>query len=227
MKSSDINIFTPYNYNGLIKQRIGSDNDGGYVISKDIQNYDIILSGGAGNNISFEEELTQNLNIQCFIYDHTVKINNIRNKNIVHIPKKLDKKTKCFYNFIDLYHNIFLKLDIECGEYEILEQLNNNQIKKFKQIVIEIHDYSLKQRIELVKRLFQFHTLIHVHANNCCGTINILNINMPKIIELTLVRTSDIQQELISNNKNLPSEYDQPNLKTKPEIILDYFPFVV
>jgi hypothetical protein len=50
---------------------------------------------------------------------------------------------------------------------------------------------------------------------------------MPKIIELTLVRTSDIQQELISNNKNLPSEYDQPNLKTKPEIILDYFPFVV
>ena len=37
------------------KIRLGNNNDGGYVICDLSANYDVFLSGGIGNNISFEE----------------------------------------------------------------------------------------------------------------------------------------------------------------------------
>ena len=77
-----LEIFTPYTNNNLEKIRIGSNNDGGYVIYKNFENYDIILSGGAGNNITFEIQLIELYpNTICHLFDHTVDLK-IENSNI-------------------------------------------------------------------------------------------------------------------------------------------------
>jgi hypothetical protein len=230
MHIDDLKIFNFYSYEGIQKQRIGSKYDGGYVICLDIDNnYDIILSGGAGNNISFEEELISILDQNCVIYDHTVDIQNINNTKLVHTKTRLNKDNQDFFNLINAHNNIFLKLDIEDGEYELLEHLNQEQVQRFKQIVIEIHNPYLSHKLNLVKKLFINHKLIHLHANNCCGTTNIIGIEMPKIIELTLIRNDMIPSNkiLIPNTSNLPTELDFPNLNFIPEIQLDYYPFVL
>jgi hypothetical protein len=45
------------------------------------------------------------------------------------------------------YNNIFLKMDIEGAEYPWLLSLNNDQLNKFKQIVIEFHGITLNNDI--------------------------------------------------------------------------------
>lgn len=228
MNNSDLDIFTPIYYSGLRKKRIGSKNDGGYVISTDIDNYyDLILSGGAGNNISFEKELSELFKANCIIYDHTVNVQT-KNTSIFHIKQRLDEKTETFYKYIDIHQNLFLKLDIEGGEYKILSHLTQDQIKKFKQIVIEFHDCYNDIKIKLLKKLFVNHKLVHLHPNNCCGTIDFHGVKVPKIVELTFVRNSEIKNsfEIKNNTQSIPTEIDYPNLKNRPDIQLNYYPFV-
>ena len=47
----------------FLKQRIGKLNDGGYVIAILPDKYDLLISGGISNDISFEENL---LNVSGF-----------------------------------------------------------------------------------------------------------------------------------------------------------------
>jgi hypothetical protein len=230
MHIDDLKIFNFYLYDGIQKQRIGSKYDGGYVVCLDVYNdYDIIMSGGAGNNISFEKELISILDQNCVIYDHTIDIQNINNTKLVHSKTILSKNNQHFFDLINTHNNIFLKLDIEGGEYELLEYLTQQQVERFKQIVIEIHDPYLSIRFDLIKKLFIGHKLIHLHANNCCGTVNVFGIDMPRIVELTLIRNDAIPEHkiLTHNISNLPTNIDFPNLRLKPDIQLTYHPFVL
>lgn len=223
-----LEIFTPYYYKSLEKIRIGSNHDGGYIICNDIKNYDIIVSGGAGNNISFENHLTKLYpNIECHLFDHSVNPK-IQNNSIIFHKLKLDKNNIKFFDIIRSNHNIFLKLDIEGGEYELLSILNDSDFERIKQIVIEIHNPFTDTKIKLVKKLLDHHTLIHLHANNCCPTVLYENVSMPKVIELSLLRTKDLPRDitLYKNTTQLPSDIDQPNIKNKPDFKLDYYPFV-
>ena len=117
------------------------------------------------------------------------------------------------------------------GSYISLKRsiINDNDIFKFKQIVIEFHDYLNETRLELIKKLTINHVLIHLHANNCCGLIDFNGIKFPNIVELTFIRKSEISNHAMIklNNQPLPViSLDYPNLKDKPEIRLDYYPFM-
>jgi hypothetical protein len=224
-----LEIFTPYTNNNLEKIRIGSNNDGGYVIYKNCENYDIILSGGAGNNITFEIQLIELYpNTICHLFDHTVDLK-IENSNIIFYKLKLDKSNIKFFDMIRSHNNIFLKLDIEGWEYELLTVLDHNDMERIKQIVIEIHSPFTDQKLNLVKKLLHHHTLIHLHANNCCPFTVYDGVNIPRVIELSLVRTKDLPSDLIlyKNTTQLPLEIDQPNLKNKPDFQLNHYPFVI
>jgi hypothetical protein len=121
-------------------------------------------------------------------------------------------------------------MDIEGGEYTWIESLSSDDLKKFKQIAIEMHfinndgldiKYELKKKC--LKKLFETHYIIHIHANNGCGTIN----NIPNVVEITYLRKDIIGDNIIYNKSPLPdSLLDYPNVENKPEINLNFFPFV-
>jgi hypothetical protein len=125
------------------KYRLGNKGDGGYVICKN-QEYDILISCGIANDISFEEEFTKTYNVNCLAFDGT--INNLpetKNEKITFIKKNIsNEKTEKTTNLIDYFHkydNIFLKMDIETWEYLWLENFPIDLLKKVKQLVIEFH----------------------------------------------------------------------------------------
>ena len=63
------------------KQRIGKHNDGGYVIVNLPGEYDLFISGGIKNDISFEKDLLSLFpNINCYAFDGT--INSLPKNNI-------------------------------------------------------------------------------------------------------------------------------------------------
>jgi hypothetical protein len=143
---------SPYN-----KVRIGKDNDGGYVICNLPNYYDLFISGGISNDISFEIDFLQkykdknNNIIKCYAFDGTISqlpVNNAHNINF--IKKNLGNiETDDLTNlssYIDesnnsnKYNNIFMKIDIEGHEFRLLPYLiDNNYMNKIKQLVVEIH----------------------------------------------------------------------------------------
>ena len=127
------------------KLRIGKKNDGGYVIVNLPGKYDLFISGGISNDISFEEHfLNIYPNLKCFAFDGT--INNLpkNNDNINFIKKNLgdtnDANTTDLDEYMENNTNIFMKIDIEGHEFKLLPIIiKNNKMNNIKQLVIEIH----------------------------------------------------------------------------------------
>lgn len=132
---------------------------------------------------------------------------------------------------IKKYNNIFLKMDIEGGEYPWLLGLNEDQLNRFKQIVIELHGITHKEyyrgssyedKIKVLSKLASTHYLIHAHGNNCCRTID----GIPDVIELTYINKKNLIITPELNTQSLPIEnLDFPNKKNKKQINLNFYPF--
>jgi hypothetical protein len=130
---------------------------------------------------------------------------------------------------INKYDNIFLKMDIEGYEYPWLLSLDENQLSKFKQIVIEFHGITndgwgwsnADKRICLAK-LANTHYIIHAHGNNNSFMLN----GIPNVIELTFVNKKYFNSIPKLNKQNLPIEnIDCRNVIHYDDFILNHYPF--
>lgn len=223
------------------KVRIGSDNDGGYIIAENFI-YDAFISCGISDDITFEDKFTIKYDIDCFAFDGT--IDNLPHKNndkIIFFRKNIgpveNDKTTNLKNVLNNYNNVFLKMDIESFEFRWIEILTDDEINKLSQIVIEFHfpfcpfsnfgqeDISVERKINCLKRLANSHYLVHFHGNNCCGTISCNNITVPNVFECTYIR-KDLCNTISRNTKSIPDILlDRKNVQQNPEIYLSGYPF--
>jgi hypothetical protein len=222
-----ITILKPYISN-YTKYRCGPKEDGGYVIA-DLDKYDALFTCGIANDIRFEIEFLKKYAIPCYAYDGTIdQLPDLSQPLIKFHRLNIDANetgvTTNLHKEIEGFHNIFLKMDIETFEFRWLKSLTINQLKKFKQIVIEVHfpftlypfnhldkQISVYDKLIALKTLSKTHTLIHLHGNNCCGITQFQGLNVPNVLECTFVR-KDIQNNGIFNEENIPSNLDHPNL---------------
>ena len=114
--------------------------------------------------------------------------------------------------------NIFLKIDIENFEYEILDEIISNKFK-IQGIVIEFHEVSsnLDKIKEFIRMLLPNLNLVHIHANNY--SVKKLD-SFPEAIELTF--SKDINSSR-NNDKEYPiKNLDFPNSKRSPDIKISF-----
>jgi hypothetical protein len=212
-----LEIFKPFDV-GVPLKRYGNDYDGGYVIA-DSLNYDCILSGGAGTNITFEEAIRLSYpEITMAIIDPSVGYyKNINDIDFVpkNITDKVSENSDNLHRVLGQIKNAFVKLDIEGSEFEWLEALPISLQKNIKQLVIEFH--GSVQAIPYIKQLQQTHTIINIHGNNYGSWCNIDGKSFPDVIEVTFLRKSDCKYF----NQGKPSKLNQPNNPHKQEINLD------
>ena len=81
------NKLQPYDL-GYDLVRIGSDNDGGYLVPNILDEIKICFSPGTGKNVSFENDLI-NRGIETFLADGTIKESDIKLDNLNFINKNL------------------------------------------------------------------------------------------------------------------------------------------
>ena len=146
-----------------------------------------------------------------------------------------DYKTKKFITIKDMFDNVanfnslqddsvYLKMDIEGSEYDVLEDILKYS-DKINGMVIEFHN--LKQLwtefnflCDLLKEQYE---LIHLHGNNCCGCID--NTDVPNLIELSFIKRKLMSAEELkaANNQTYPIPgLDKPNLTNKPDLKLSF-----
>jgi hypothetical protein len=236
MNIEHLNSLKIYKYDN--KVRLGQNCDGGYVIAETDGIYDCYISAGVSNEESFSRDFINKYNMNCtnsFAFDGTIrKYPTQYTKNITFYKRNIstykDSENSTLEYFIDKYNDIFLKIDIEGGEYPWLNILTLEQLSKFKQIVIEFHginndtfNIKLEDKIKCFEKLSETHYPIHAHGNNCGELTN----RIPNTIEITYLRKNLFTSIPLLNEKKFPHEnLDFPNNPNYPDLILDYFPFI-
>ena len=134
------------------------------------------------------------------------------------------------------YTNIFLKMDIEGGEYPWLLTFDEELLHNFKQIVIEFHGITndgwntcYNDKVKCLEKLAKTHYIVHAHGNNYGPVLN----KISDVIELTYVNKKYFESEGESKNepalntKPLPIPgLDFPNNPNNKDIYLNFYPFV-
>jgi hypothetical protein len=213
------------------KKRLGKDYDGGYIIA-DIPNakYSMLLAGGIESDISFEEDFVKKFNVGCVAFDGTINGLPKPNNSIEFVKKNIgSENTNDFTNLHDIIaanDNIFVKMDIEGGEIPWLHSLNNDQLNKFDQIVMEFHNPFTDREVDVFNKINKNHTLIHFHGNNCCGSRNHKGVSIPNIFECTYIHNKFFTSPRELNKEKIPSSIDMKNVLRSDEIYINHRPFV-
>ena len=227
---NNLNLFKVYKFDNKI--RLGSNNDGGYVCGELNTKYDCYISAGISTEESFSRDFINKYNMNeynSFGFDgneYTNKISFIK-KNINSFN---DINNTNLHELIDKYNNIFLKMDIEGGEYPWLLSIDSNKLNKIKQIVIEFHGITnnswgcnYNDKVKCLEKLSNTHYIIHAHGNNYGPVVN----NIPDVIELTYVNKNYFNSTPELNTLPLPIvNLDYPNNSNITDINLNFIPFV-
>lgn len=220
-------IIKPYKTNHK-KVLIGGNCDGAYVIA-DIK-HDICYSYGCNDAINFETGLYEKYQTNSFTYDHTTEQITNKPDYITFKKEGVDYVNSSHLKTID-YHiqenghinnkDILLKMDIEGCEWNILLSPHTN-LNNFSQIVIEIHmpclDFRYYQEIiDAMKNLTRNHKIIHIHPVSW-PIIPYIDIEFPKVFELTLLKNELVSDEVDCDTK-YPSLLDYDGEHSKfPEL---------
>ena len=220
------------------KIRCGINRDGGYVFADLEGEYDCYISAGISNEESFSRDFINKYNIHKndsygfdgtitdYPYQYTENIQFIK-KNINHFN---DNNNTNLSFLTEKYSNIFLKIDIEGGEYPWLLNIDETQLNKFKQIVIEFHGITNNSwscmhsdKLKCLEKLSKTHYIIHAHGNNYGPVYN----NFPDVVELSCVNKNYFKSVPELNTQPLPiANLDFANYGGNPDINLNFYPFV-
>lgn len=210
-------------------KRIGGSGDGGYVMAVPFSREKIAYSFGVGKDVSWDYEIAEN-GYKVYQYDHTIKKLPCRHANFIWEKcgitgdletdqlKRLDTLLKI--NGHADQEGMLLKMDVEGYEWEVLKKLDPIILKKFDQIVIELHSTNSTDRelmLDALQNLANDFAAIHLHGNNgglisFCG-----NLVTPGTIEVTLVNKSVYECE---RGGVFPTDMDRPINPCMPEIWL-------
>lgn len=241
MNSKDKRLLRVYEYSK--KKRYGNLYDGGYVIAQIPTEYDCYISCGVETDESFSRDFLKDYHIphdSRFAFDGTINEYPDGFVDDIHFVKKNIGRynTDTYSNlkiYTKMYSNIFMKMDIEGGEYDWLKSMSETQLKKFGQIVIEFHGIctgeswgtSYSKKMKCIQQLLKTHYIVHAHGNNHSPIVN----GIPDVIELTFVNNKFMRKHIFHtpklNTYPLPTlDLDYPNKKTINDYSLNHYPFV-
>tara|TARA_Y100001970_G_scaffold294353_1_gene451303 strand:- start:3110 stop:3919 length:810 start_codon:yes stop_codon:yes gene_type:complete len=226
-----LNKLKPYDL-GYDLIRVGSSNDGGYLLPNIFNEIEICFSPGTGQNTEFEKDILKK-DIKTFLADGTINEKDINLKNFHFTKKNLasfeSEKTITLENWINSHakdkSNLLLQMDIESSEYEVIQATKQDCLKQFKIIIIEFHylekinNYFFYQVFNnTIDKLLLNFEISHVHSNNCQGSYSVNGIDLPTAIEVTFLR-----KDLCKYKKNINTKIhklDQKNIAHLSDVFL-------
>jgi hypothetical protein len=182
--------------------RAGSEGDGGYLIPDDLAGIEACFSPGVDNRATFESDLVAR-GIPCYLADASVDEAPISN-SMVHFTKKFLGVTNSDLTItLDEWvnHNcpgdadLILQMDIEGAEWPVLLNVTSNTLRRFRIIVVELHDLDRlmdKQLFTIMRAALERITddffVVHNHPNNFAGSVRYRSLIIPRAIEITFLR---------------------------------------
>jgi hypothetical protein len=216
-------------------QRFGPKGDGGYLAPDDFDGIVACFSPGVSDVSGFELDLAEK-GIPCYLIDASVNNAPLEHKNIFFEGLFLGPKSdsKIFISLPDWVRakapekgDLLLQIDIEGAEYEALLATPVDVLKRFRLIVLELHDlefmmtnkYSALGFEEFLKHLTSDFDVVHIHPNNNRRPINHKGVEIPPVIEMTLHRKDRFKIRDSESPIQLPHELDSDNSPKRKHLV--------
>lgn len=210
--------------------RIGSETqaDGGYLVPNDLDGIHRVFSPGVAETMDFEQYFID-LGVPCEMIDGSV--NDAPKPHRLANFKKLWLAGSSGDGRISLddwvtresepSEELILQMDIEGAEYEVLLGASAETLRRFRIIVLELHDLrsamsrmGLSLFLSTIQHLKLTHEIVHAHPNNCCLGVKSGNLEWPDVLELTLFRRDRFSHNL--GPAELPHHLDRDNTPNRP-----------
>ena len=223
---SIFDLYTPLQKEFIRK---GDNKDGGYVITNDLSDSDILFSIGVGDNISFDLDCENQVS-KIVLVDDSVPDFRAPNDNYSLHRKKLgiidDNLSITLDKLLNTYPSTdyILKIDIEEDEWKILSSLPMKTLNKFRQIIIEFHSIfdlaELGSKQKTLSQLLATHFPVVAHPNNIGGYQIIGNQLFPNVLETTWLRRNSY--EFMKGMDSRVLDLQKPNDPEKSDIWISW-----
>ncbi|MEE3197754.1 MAG: FkbM family methyltransferase [Pseudomonadota bacterium] len=229
---------------GIDLIRLGPDGDGGYLIPDDLSGIEYGFSPGVSTESGFEVDLAKR-GLKVYLADYSVDSAASNNPNLFFDKKFIGSLSNGEFMTLDEWKNkkipdyngdLILQMDIEGAEFEAMMSVSSSLLSQFRIMVIEFHFlqelfnrpyFDLSSRV--FRKILQSHTVVHIHPNNCCGSVKVPNqwthgsrtecLEIPRVSEFTFYRNDKIRKE--SYCRVFPHSLDQDNT-SKPSLVLPH-----
>ncbi len=233
-----LRMLRPHRLMDADKKRMGRFFDGGYVMLDRFEGVTAAYSLGINDDVSWDLDIAAQ-GIPIYQYDHTIHDLPARH-NLFHWEKigiaaepqegfeSLERLI--IKNGHENAENMLLKIDIEGAEWDVFAGTASHTLRKFSQIVAELHwleqigGYDFGERARRgITNLAATHKLVHVHANNHAPWIVLGGVPLPSVLEVTLGRMDLGQYEI--SNESFPTLLDMPCHSQLADLYLGRFTF--
>jgi hypothetical protein len=214
---------------GIELIRIGPDGDGGYLVPNDLDGISHAFSPGVSTESGFEAALAER-GMRVFLADYSVDAPAIANPRFVFDKRFVGCLTDERYMTLDDWYtakigasdeDLLLQMDIEGAEYETLLAASPALLGKFRIMVIEFHwlpqlwnEPFFAVAARAFHKLLATHSVVHIHPNNCCGSVTSAGLEIPRIAEFTFLRRDRLRATGYSST--FPHPLDRPNVAKAP-----------
>lgn len=219
---------------GLPLIRIGGSKDGGYLIPDDLQGISRCFSPGVGDSATFENALLP-YGIRSSLADYSVAGPPSDVSGCDFTKKFVGASTSDTMMTMDDWVNasperpadgdLILQMDIEGAEYETLLATSVPTLRRFRIIVLELHklhhlSHPLYFRLvsAALSRVLEHFEVAHLHPNNVGGLARVAGVEIPRLLEVTLLRKDRVRHRLPVTH--LPHPLDVPNVADRRDVCL-------
>lgn len=217
--------------------RVGPDRDGGYLVPDDLAGIPHCFSPGVSDCSDFELDLAGR-GIEVFMADRSVDGPAAKHPRF-HFEKKflasLDAPEDGLMTLDEWYRqclgpvtvqspDAILQMDIEGAEYEVIQNVSETLLQRFRIIIVEFHRlhqlldrYSFGWMSRVFRKLLRNHSVVHLHPNNGRRTIEYSGVEIPFTMEFTFLRKDRIQPT--ERRLEFPLALDRRNVESKPTLV--------
>jgi hypothetical protein len=212
--------------------RLGPSGDGGYLVPDDLAGIDCAFSPGVSTQSGFEAELAAR-GMRVFLADFSVDGPAQAHAHFTFLKKYVGCLTDETFITLSDWKNasapgyrgdLLLQMDIEGAEYETLLVAPEELLAQFRIMVIEfhyLHELLNRRFFDVASRVFQkllrTHSVVHIHPNNCCGSVKRGDLELPRIAEITFHRNDRLQGR--SPCHAFPHPLDRDNTSKAPLVL--------
>ncbi|MGB8860110.1 MAG: FkbM family methyltransferase, partial [Ilumatobacteraceae bacterium] len=189
--------------------RLGPRGDGGYLVPDDLAGIEMLFSPGVDRISGFEKDCAE-LGMRVFMADKSVEqpadVHDLFHFTRKHLGAISDEETMTLDDWVSESSpgssaDLLLQIDIEGGEYEVLLATSAELLRRFRIIVAEFHQLDMLFSAPFFglanttfEKILQTHDCVHIHPNNCCGSLRVGELEVPRIAEFTFHRRDRLEQ---------------------------------
>lgn len=214
--------------------RIGPDADGGYLVPADLVGIEACYSPGVSDSIGFDLDCVAR-GINVFLADASVDVLPVDHSRLFFTKKFLACWEDESHTTLDAWVNstqtcgndadLMLQMDIEGAEYLVLASASDALLSRFRIIIIEFHnlDHLWNQGFlylvaPIFNRLLRTHCCVHLHPNNCSGSLVRGGLEIPREMEFTFLRRDRVSTS-VAHPHHFPHPLDVENTPRPPLVL--------